>query len=137
MNKKYLALGAALLVMASHMVSAYANPDPDANGASFYWTENRVTGKIYTSPDYQTYYASTGANRRYGFVSTKILLENAETEACIDSNKASGSGLDYVEVGAEAANDYDTYVRVSGIHQVGTSDNNLTTRFVVRKIFTK
>lgn len=127
--------------MASHMVSAYAYTMPSGitiHSSTSEWTENGVTGKIYPSPNnpnYQTFYASTTADRRYGYIYAEIFLEDAETNANIATKKAYGSNLDSVDVYANVTYGYNTYVRVTGIHKVGSSESNITTAFGTRNIY--
>lgn len=134
MIKKFIALSLAVLVMASHMVSAYAlTPHLTDN-----WTENGVTGKIYprsTNPNYKTFWASTKADRRYGFISVDILLESAETNAYISSKDANGHNLDYVDVSASVNYGHDLNVRVTSEHKTGSSNNDITTDFILIKIY--
>lgn len=133
MFKKIIALSLAVLVMASHMVSVYATDHLTDN-----WTENGVTGKIYYTlgdPNYRTFWASTSANGRRGYISASVLLESAETNAYISSNYADGHNLNYVDTFAYVDYGRTVSVRVRSTHQVGSSDNDITTSFGLIKVY--
>ena len=141
MIKKFIALSLAVLVMASNMVSAYAAydiPDVPMHNSTNQWTENKVTGAIKPYPHdshFQTFIASTKANKRYDYISAQIFLEDAETNASIATKEAYGVNLDSADVEADVTYGYNTYVRVTGISRVGSSKSNITTEFGVRNIF--
>ena len=121
MIKKFLALSLAVLAMASHMT-----------------TENKVIGKIYPDPNSsndRTFYASTKADERCNYISAQIFLGDAENNADIATYKANGHNLDYVDVPAHVTGSNPAYVRVTGIHQVSSSDNNITADFGLCDIY--
>lgn len=138
MIKKFIALSLAVLVMASHMVSAYALT---AN-TTYNWTENGVTGEIgyiLGNPNYKTFYASTSAEREfqtYGYIYARILLENADDKAFIKDNYADGHNLHLVQTTASVTYGHATRVRVTGFHKAGSSENDLRAEFAVRSIYT-
>ena len=134
MIKKFIALSLAVFVMASHMVSAYALTDHYTDT----WTENKVTGKIYYTlgnPNYRTFWASTSADRRYGYISASILLESAETNAFISKNEAYGHNLDYADTYAYVNYGQTVTVRVTSTHEAGSSKGDITTAFRLIKVY--
>ena len=133
MIKKFIALSLAVLVMASNMVPAYAALYETDNH-----TENGVTGKIYYTlgnPNYRTYWASTSADKRKGYISVSILIENAGNNAFISKNEAYGHNLDYADTYAYVNYGQAISVRVSSTHQAGSSKSNLTTDFGMYKVY--
>ena len=140
MSKKFIALSLAVLAMASHMVSAYAHDIPKVTiyKSTGQWTGNKVIGKIYPDPNSsndQTFYASAKADKRCNYIYTQIFLEDAETNADIATHMAYGHSMDYIDVPAHVTDGNHTYVRVTGIHQVSSSDNNITADFGLCDIY--
>lgn len=121
--------------------------DKDSQNASIHydsagWTINRVTGKIYVSsdnpynPNAPAYCASTStAPRNFAYILAQISLEDVLSNDKIGTAWSSASGMEETKTYTDATDASLAYVRVTGIHQAGNSEN-ITTSFSVRKIFT-
>lgn len=143
MIKKFIALSLAVLVMASHMVSAYA-ADPDAD-LPVYSTANKTVNEVIgnidsraSDPNYKTFWASTsapGKTQTYGYIYVRILLESAEDNTKFADKYADGHNLHLVERDAAVNYGFTTHTRLTSTHKAGSSENNLKAAFRLRKVY--
>lgn len=101
-------------------------------------TGKGFTGKIYYEAGdqyYRRFYSSTDANFRAGYIYAGVLLENSLNNAYIGSYSAYGRNKSSADVYAAASYGRVTYVRVTGTHKGGNSEDELKSDFRLCKIF--
>lgn len=101
-------------------------------------TGKGFTGKIYyesDNPYYWRFYSSTSANFRAGYIYADVLLENPLDNTYIDSDFAYGNNMASIDAYSAASYGTVTYVRVTGTHKGGNSEDDLKSDFDLCKIF--